>query len=219
MTLIEWYVTRASGIVAFALLTVAVILGLMLSGRTRLPAWPTFAVEDVHRFAGLLTGAFVSTHVFFLFIDAYMPFSVPAAAYPRAVGLSPARNRARDRRRRAPDRARDHEQVSQAPLVPFLAPRALPQLRGLGLRARARPRRGNRSWLTLGGDALYLLGRAGFRVPHLARGRGPGDAPYRTRRVIPAGWKPGFLAVKRTRPRLLGRSVNRATPHMLVLRV
>ena len=42
---------------------------------------------------------------------------------------------------------------------------------------------------------------------------------YRTRRVIPAVWKPGFLAVKRTRPRFVGRSVNRATPHMLVLRV
>ena len=42
---------------------------------------------------------------------------------------------------------------------------------------------------------------------------------YRTRRVIPAVWKPGFLAVNRTRPRFVGRSVNRATPHMLVLRV
>ena len=54
----------------------------------------------------------------------------------------------------------------------------------------------------------------------LAReGRLPAAARYRTRRVIPADWKPDFFAVKRTRPRLVGRSVKRATPHMLVLRV
>src|SRR6185437_9923912 len=39
-----------------------------------------------------------------------------------------------------------------------------------------------------------------------------------TRRVTPADWKPDFFAVKRTRPRLVGRTVKRATPHMLVLR-
>jgi predicted ferric reductase len=93
VTLVEWYVARASGMVAFALLTVAVILGLLLSGRARLPAWPRFAVEDVHRFTGLLTGAFVSIHVLFLFIDAYMPFSltqlvVPGASSYRPVGTA-----------------------------------------------------------------------------------------------------------------------------------
>jgi methionine sulfoxide reductase heme-binding subunit len=93
MTLVEWYVARASGIVAFALLTVTVILGLLLSGRMRLSEWPRFAVEDVHRFAGLLTGTFVSIHVFFLFIDAYMPFTlrqllVPGAASYRPLGTA-----------------------------------------------------------------------------------------------------------------------------------
>ena len=42
MTLFEWYLARASGIVAFVLLTIAVVLGLTLSGRAALPGWPRF---------------------------------------------------------------------------------------------------------------------------------------------------------------------------------
>ena len=73
MTLFEWYLARAGGMVAFVLLTIAVILGLTLSGRSKLPYWPRFAVEDVHRFAGLLTGSFVSLHLLVLFVDSYLP--------------------------------------------------------------------------------------------------------------------------------------------------
>ena len=93
MSLFEWYLARASGIVAFVLLTIAVLLGLTLSSRAKLRYWPRFAVEDVHRFAGLLTGTFVSVHVLALFIDAYMPFSltqliVPGASTYRALATA-----------------------------------------------------------------------------------------------------------------------------------
>ena len=47
MSLFEWYLARASGIVAFVLLTIAVLLGLTLSGRAKLRDWPRFAVEDL----------------------------------------------------------------------------------------------------------------------------------------------------------------------------
>ena len=69
MTLLEWYLARASGIVAFVLLTIAVLLGLTLSGRAKLRDWPRFAVEDVHRFAGVLAGTFISLHLFWLLVD------------------------------------------------------------------------------------------------------------------------------------------------------
>jgi predicted ferric reductase len=82
MTLLEWYVARSSGIVAFVLLTLAVAAGLVLAGHARLPLWPRFAVEDVHRFLGLLTGTFVWIHVLALFIDAYLPFSLAQLAIP-----------------------------------------------------------------------------------------------------------------------------------------
>jgi predicted ferric reductase len=89
MTLVEWYVARSGGMVAFALLTLAVIAGLTLSGRARLPRWPRFAVEDVHRFLGLLTGTFVFIHVFALFIDAYLPFSLTELLVPGAASYRP----------------------------------------------------------------------------------------------------------------------------------
>jgi sulfoxide reductase heme-binding subunit YedZ len=89
MTLFEWYLARASGMVAFVLLTIAVVLGLTLSGRARLRYWPRFAVEDVHRFAGLLTGTFVSLHVLMLFVDSYLPFSITQLAVPGTSSYRP----------------------------------------------------------------------------------------------------------------------------------
>src|SRR5437764_14382210 len=94
MSLFEWYLARASGIVAFVLLTIAVVLGLTLSGRAKLRYWPRFAIEDVHRFAGLLTGTFISLHVLTLFVDSYLPFSllqllVPGASTDRPTSTSP----------------------------------------------------------------------------------------------------------------------------------
>jgi methionine sulfoxide reductase heme-binding subunit len=89
MTLFEWYLARASGLVAFVLLTIAVLLGLTLSGRAKLRYWPRFAVEDVHRFAGLLTGTFVSLHVLVLFVDSYLPFSLTQLVVPGASSYRP----------------------------------------------------------------------------------------------------------------------------------
>jgi methionine sulfoxide reductase heme-binding subunit len=89
MSLFEWYLARASGIVGFVLLTIAVVLGLTLSGRAKLRYWPRFAIEDVHRFAGLLTGTFISLHVLTLFVDSYLPFSLTQLVVPGASTYRP----------------------------------------------------------------------------------------------------------------------------------
>jgi predicted ferric reductase len=89
VTLVEWYVARAGGIVAFALLTAAVVAGLTLSTRTTVKGWPRFAVEDVHRFLGLLTGSFVLIHVGALFVDAYIPFSLGQLVVPGTSSYRP----------------------------------------------------------------------------------------------------------------------------------
>lgn len=83
-----WYIERAGGILAFALLSASVILGLTLSGRPKLPGWPRFAVEDVHRFVGLLAGTFIVIHVSALLVDGYLPFSLAQILIP---GDSPYR--------------------------------------------------------------------------------------------------------------------------------
>ena len=89
MTLVEWYVARAGGMLGFALLTLAVVAGLALAGKVRLRSWPRFAVEDVHRFLGLLTGTFIWIHVLALAVDAYLPFSLTDLLVPGVSGYRP----------------------------------------------------------------------------------------------------------------------------------
>jgi predicted ferric reductase len=83
-----WYIERAGGILAYALLSGSVILGLTLSGRAQPPGWPRFAVEDVHRFVGMLAGIFILVHAGALLVDRYLPFSLSQILVP---GTSPYR--------------------------------------------------------------------------------------------------------------------------------
>jgi sulfoxide reductase heme-binding subunit YedZ len=80
-----WYVARAGGIVAFALLTASVVVGLLLSGRPASKRWPKFALEDVHRFLGILAGVFIAVHALGLLADTYVPFSITDLVVPGAA--------------------------------------------------------------------------------------------------------------------------------------
>ena len=79
---LDWYVARAAGVAAYLLLTVVVALGMTMAGGKRLRRWPKFALEDVHRFGGLLVGSFVAIHVVTIALDAYLPFSLTALLVP-----------------------------------------------------------------------------------------------------------------------------------------
>ena len=57
-----WYIARAGGTLAYLLLTSSVVVGLLLSNKAQGKRWPRFALEDVHRFLGLLTGVFIVIH-------------------------------------------------------------------------------------------------------------------------------------------------------------
>jgi sulfoxide reductase heme-binding subunit YedZ len=84
-----WYAARAGGILAFALLTATVVIGLLLSGRARLEGWPRFALEDVHRFVGVLTGCFIAVHAGVLLFDGYLPFSLTNVLVPGTAPFHP----------------------------------------------------------------------------------------------------------------------------------
>src|SRR5437763_7468124 len=88
-----WYLARASGIVAYLLLSGSVIAGTLMSARARL-TWPRFAVEELHRFLTILTGVFIVIHGGSLLLDRVVPISlaqelVPFSSpyRPFAVGL------------------------------------------------------------------------------------------------------------------------------------
>ncbi|MEM8745644.1 MAG: ferric reductase-like transmembrane domain-containing protein [Actinomycetota bacterium] len=89
-----WFVARSTGLVAYVLLGVAVIGGLLLSarpfGRTPPPEWTL----DWHRFVGALSVVFTAVHLFAIYADSYIEFGlddlfVPFASEwrPVAVGL------------------------------------------------------------------------------------------------------------------------------------
>jgi predicted ferric reductase len=84
-TALTWYVARAGGLLAFALVSLSVILGLALAGRVRSRRWPAFAIEDVHRYLGLLAGAFIAIHGLALLVDGYVNFNLGALLVPGAA--------------------------------------------------------------------------------------------------------------------------------------
>lgn len=77
-----WYATRASGIVAWLLLTASVLWGVVLSTKAfpehRRPAW----LLDFHRWLGALTVAFVVLHVASLIADSYVTFDIADVSIP-----------------------------------------------------------------------------------------------------------------------------------------
>jgi sulfoxide reductase heme-binding subunit YedZ len=86
---IDWYAARAAGVVAYALLTSGVLLGVLLGGRVRLQRWPAFAVTDVHRFISILTGVFIAIHVYALLLDRYAHVSIATLVVPGASSYRP----------------------------------------------------------------------------------------------------------------------------------
>ena len=84
-----WYVARASGIIAWLLLTASVIWGILLSTDAfpthRRPAW----LLDLHRWLGGLTVAFVGAHLAALVADNYTHFGIADLAIPYASQWRP----------------------------------------------------------------------------------------------------------------------------------
>lgn len=84
-----WYTARASGLVAWALVTASVVWGLLVAGRLASrprPAW----FLDLHRFLGALSVTFVAVHLAGLALDGYVHFGVSELLVPFASSWRPA---------------------------------------------------------------------------------------------------------------------------------
>lgn len=86
---VTWYAARAGGVVAYLLLSTSVAVGITLAGRARFPGLPRFAVEDVHRFFGLLAGTFIGVHIVGIALDATVPFSLGQLVVPFTASYRP----------------------------------------------------------------------------------------------------------------------------------
>lgn len=84
-----WYLARASGIVAWAMLTASVIWGIVLSTKAfpahRRPTW----LLAMHRWLAGLTIAFVAVHVAALVADSYVSFGLADVTVPFASDWQP----------------------------------------------------------------------------------------------------------------------------------
>ena len=71
-----WYVTRASGIVAYLLLWFSMVLGLAVTSKFFDRLLDRVFTYDFHQFISLLSIAFIVLHVAVLMLDRYLPYSV-----------------------------------------------------------------------------------------------------------------------------------------------
>ena len=84
-----WYVARASGIVAWLMLSASVIWGIVLASGAfpshRRPAW----LLDLHRWLGALTVGFLGLHLGALVADSYVDFGLADLVVPLASDWKP----------------------------------------------------------------------------------------------------------------------------------
>lgn len=79
---IWWYVTRASGIIAYLLLWFSTILGLAVTSKYMDGMLDRMFTYDFHEFISLLSVAFMLVHVIVLTMDRYLPYSVAQILVP-----------------------------------------------------------------------------------------------------------------------------------------
>jgi methionine sulfoxide reductase heme-binding subunit len=84
-----WYASRATGIVAFLLLTLVMLIGITVSRKGRVPGLPRFAVLGLHRRISLLAVVFVAVHVLSAVADPYVSIRLAAIIVPFASAYQP----------------------------------------------------------------------------------------------------------------------------------
>jgi predicted ferric reductase len=84
-----WYLTRASGFVAYMLLFAAVVFGLSMTGDVVSRWLARFRVYDLHRFLSLLALAAAVFHALIVLPDGYIGFSLLELLIPFASPYRP----------------------------------------------------------------------------------------------------------------------------------
>ena len=79
---IWWYVTRASGIIAYLLLWFSMVLGLAVTSKYVDKMLDRMFTYDFHQFISLLSIAFTVLHVLVLMLDRYLPYSLGQILIP-----------------------------------------------------------------------------------------------------------------------------------------
>lgn len=89
MNEVMWAFGRASGIVALALFTLVVVLGVVSRSGRPLGSLPRFSVALLHRSTSLIALTFLVLHVGTLMLDPYAKLALPDALVPFIAGWNP----------------------------------------------------------------------------------------------------------------------------------
>lgn len=89
MSELLWAFGRASGFIALALFTVALLLGIVTRSGRPLPGMPRFSVSLIHRNVSLLASVFLVLHVVTLLFDTYAKLSLLDIVVPFAGSFKP----------------------------------------------------------------------------------------------------------------------------------
>jgi hypothetical protein len=82
---LTWDVARAGGLASYALLTVAVSLGLVLRNRWQTSRWPRVVTNELHGYVSLLSLLFIAIHVSAVAVDPFTRFGLAAVVVPFAT--------------------------------------------------------------------------------------------------------------------------------------
>lgn len=84
-----WYLTRATGVVALLLATVAVALGVLDVRRFSTARTPRFLIDSLHRSSSLLAIVFLAVHVLTSVLDSFAKIAITDAFVPFAGSYRP----------------------------------------------------------------------------------------------------------------------------------
>jgi sulfoxide reductase heme-binding subunit YedZ len=77
-----WYLSRATGLVSFVLLSLVVVLGVTIARRGRVPGLPRFAGVGLHRNAALFAVVLLVIHIVTAVLDPYVAIGWLAIVVP-----------------------------------------------------------------------------------------------------------------------------------------
>ena len=84
-----WYLSRATGLVSFVLLSFVVVLGITVNRRGRVPGMPKSSVVGLHRNASLLAVVLLVVHIVTAIVDPFVTIGWAAVIVPFASHYQP----------------------------------------------------------------------------------------------------------------------------------
>jgi methionine sulfoxide reductase heme-binding subunit len=84
-----WYLSRATGLVSFLLLSLVVVLGVTIASRGKVPGLPRFAGIGLHRNAAMFAVVLLGLHIVTAIMDPFVTIGWAAAVLPFTSSYEP----------------------------------------------------------------------------------------------------------------------------------